>query len=133
MLYYAENISLKSQTFRLLLAMFMSMDMVTGNFDTYNPVFWVGIVIFIGSFIFGIINCIAQISASVRRCHDIGKTGAVVALCFLPYFFIGDIAWYIVAAIDSKEANQWGENTTITSMSTMIISMTMMYHWFLNM
>lgn len=59
--------------------------------------------------IFYIATFIPSISVSVRRLHDIGKSGWWTLLCLLP--IIGWI-WLIVwACFDSKEGeNKWGPN-----------------------
>ncbi|MBR4156874.1 MAG: DUF805 domain-containing protein [Bacteroidales bacterium] len=61
------------------------------------------------SLIFCIITFIPSISVSVRRLHDIGRSGWWGLLCLVP--IIGWI-WLIVwACFDSQEnENQWGPN-----------------------
>lgn len=75
------------------------LDMMVGSYNLHS----------ILSLIFSIITLIPSISVSVRRLHDIGKSGWWTLLCLLPT--IGWI-WLIVwACFDSKEGeNKWGPN-----------------------
>jgi len=52
-------------------------------------------------------HIIPFISVSVRRLHDIGKSGWWFLLIFIPY---GIIVLYIMAMFDSKEDNEYGAN-----------------------
>ena len=50
------------------------------------------------------------LAVTVRRLHDIGKSGWFILLCFIPYVnFIGGIVIFIFTVMDSKpEENKFG-------------------------
>lgn len=92
---------------------FSCIDFESGDFD-FN-IIGGGITILSGIaiVIFTIVFEIATIAISIRRCHDIGKSGWYLLWCCLGCLCcgIGGIAWIIICCLDSQEeANQWGEN-----------------------
>lgn len=91
---------------------FSCVNFATGDFD-FRPVPAIigGIFMFL-AIVFSIAVFLGQISAGVRRCHDIGYPGYVYALCLLGSFVfaVGGIVWIVICCIDSKEDNQWGPN-----------------------
>lgn len=62
--------------------------------------------------LFGVYAFITQLSLTVRRFHDIGKPGWLVAICMVGCFCccIGGIVQIVFCCFDSKEDNEWGEN-----------------------
>lgn len=58
--------------------------------------------------IFGLLTIIPGIAVSIRRLHDVGRSGWWLLLWFLP--IIGWIPLIYWACKASTEANQWGEN-----------------------
>ena len=54
------------------------------------------------------IHIIPSIMVSIRRLHDIGKSGWWYLISFIPY--VGSIIIMILAMIDSKEDNEYGVN-----------------------
>lgn len=62
--------------------------------------------------LFGVYAFITQLSLTVRRFHDIGKPGWLVAVCMIGCFCccIGGIVQIVFCCFDSKEDNEWGEN-----------------------
>ena len=64
--------------------------------------------VFLGS-IYSLAVLIPGIAVSVRRMHDIGRTGWWVLICFIP--FVGWLVLLYLASIDSDEgANEYGPN-----------------------
>ena len=59
------------------------------------------------SYVFSLAILVPGIAVSIRRMHDIGKSGWWLCINFVP--FIGSI-WFIVLAAKDSEAgsNQWG-------------------------
>jgi len=55
-----------------------------------------------------LVHIIPSIAISVRRLHDIGKSGWWYFISFIPY--VGSIAIMIMAMIDSKDDNEYGVN-----------------------
>ena len=55
-----------------------------------------------------LIHLIPSISISIRRLHDIGKSGWWYLISFIPY--VGSIAIMIMAMIDSTDDNEYGVN-----------------------
>lgn len=62
--------------------------------------------------LFSVYAFITQLSLTVRRFHDIGKPGWLVAICIIGSCCcgIGAIVQIVFCCFDSKEDNQWGEN-----------------------
>lgn len=61
--------------------------------------------------VFGILYEVGMIAVSVRRCHDIGKSGWWFLWCILGSFLcgIGGIVWLVFSFMDSvPETNKWG-------------------------
>ena len=55
----------------------------------------------------GLILCIPQISVTVRRLHDIGKSGFYYFVCFIP--FVGNFILLYLCSIDSEQGtNEYG-------------------------
>ena len=70
----------------------------------FNPLFFMGIFIFV---IVEIILAIPLISASVRRLHDTGKSGAYLLLNFIPF---GSLILLFLFIEDSQQAiNEYGQ------------------------
>ena len=65
-------------------------------------------IMFIISGILLLIHIIPSLAVSIRRLHDIDKSGWWYLISFIPY--IGAIAIMIMAMIDSKDDNEYGEN-----------------------
>lgn len=62
--------------------------------------------------LFGIYAFITQLSLTVRRFHDVGRPGWLVAICMVGGCCcgIGTIVQFVFCCFDSKEDNEWGEN-----------------------
>ena len=60
------------------------------------------------SFIWSLAILVPGIAVSVRRLHDIGKSGWWYLLGFIP--LVGSIILLIWYCTDSTEANEWGPN-----------------------
>ncbi len=83
----------------IMLQMFLN---ILVGFSTVN-------LLIILSYIFSIVFFIPQISISVRRLHDIGKSGVYYFLTFIP--IVGQILLLIWFTRDSQPgANKWGNN-----------------------
>lgn len=61
-------------------------------------------------FIIALALVLPGLAVTVRRLHDIGKSGWFILLCFIPYVnFIGGIVIFIFTVMDSKpEENKFG-------------------------
>ena len=59
--------------------------------------------------IFSLVTIIPSIAVSVRRLHDVGKSGKMLLIIFIP--LIGAI-WLLILALKDSEPveNQWGPN-----------------------
>lgn len=84
----------------------------TGDFDPKPVAIVIGCIFGLISIVLYLATLLANISASVRRCHDIGYPGYVFLFCILGSFVcgIGSIVWLVFCCLDSKEDNQWGPN-----------------------
>ena len=60
------------------------------------------------SWIWSLAILIPSVAISIRRLHDIGKSGWWFLINFIP--LVGQIIFIIWACKDSTEANQWGPN-----------------------
>ena len=60
------------------------------------------------SWIWTLITLVPSVALSIRRLHDIGKSGWWYLINFIPV--VGQIIIIIWACKDSTEANQWGPN-----------------------
>lgn len=58
--------------------------------------------------IWSLLIFVPSLSISIRRLHDIGKSGWWYLMAFVP--LVGQIMILVWACTDSKEANQWGPN-----------------------
>ena len=59
--------------------------------------------------LYGLITIIPNLSVSIRRLHDVGRSGFWLAICLIPY--VGFITILILAAQDSEQGtNKWGSN-----------------------
>ena len=59
--------------------------------------------------IYSLVVLIPSLAVGVRRLHDVGKSGWMLLLAFIP--FIGAIWLLVLFATNGKEAaNKWGEN-----------------------
>ena len=76
-------------------------DMMIGTFNEAA-----GIGILSGSFLFS--HFIPSLAVSIRRLHDINKTGWWYLINIIP--LIGLIIFFIFTILDSKENNEYGEN-----------------------
>ena len=67
-------------------------------------------MIVLGTFVLYILaTIIPYLAVTVRRLHDIGKSGMWCLLCLIPY--IGNFWLLILTCMDSKNgSNKWGEN-----------------------
>lgn len=94
-------------------SLFSCIDMNDGTFE-FNIVGGIlGILSLIALIVFSIVFEIGSIAISIRRCHDIGKSGWYLLWCCLGCFCcgLGGIAWMVICCIDSeKDTNEWGEN-----------------------
>lgn len=79
---------------------------------TYNSEEGVGLL----SGIFLLVHLLPAIGVSVRRLHDIGRSGWWYLLILLP--LIGGIILIIFFIIDSKEENEYGPNPKGENIST---------------
>lgn len=58
------------------------------------------------STLFGIIFMIPSLSVTVRRLHDIGRSGAWILIIFIPF---GAIVLFVFTVLDSQQqTNRWG-------------------------
>ena len=79
-------------------SLFSCIDMNDGTFE-FNIVGGIlGILSLIALIVFSIVFEIGSIAISIRRCHDIGKSGWYLLWCCLGCFCCG------------KDTNEWGEN-----------------------
>lgn len=61
------------------------------------------------SLIFTLVSAIPSISITVRRLHDIGKSGWWILLSLIP--FVGGIILFVFTVLDSQHgSNKWGTN-----------------------
>lgn len=61
------------------------------------------------SYVYSLLTLIPSLAVSVRRLHDIGKSGAYILLSFIP--LIGFIWLLILWCMEGESRpNQWGEN-----------------------
>lgn len=77
----------------------LALNLVLGSISA-TALMVIGIVYYLGTLI-------PDLSLSVRRMHDIGKSGWALLLCFIP--IAGAIILLVFAAKESGPANQWGE------------------------
>lgn len=63
------------------------------------------------SWIWSLAILIPSVAISIRRLHDIGKSGWWFLINFIP--LVGQIIFLIWACKDSTEANQWGPNPKV--------------------
>jgi uncharacterized membrane protein YhaH (DUF805 family) len=82
--------------------------LIDGIFGSFSDSASIGIF----SGLFMIINIIPTIAVSVRRLHDINRSGWWYLITFIPV--IGPIIFFFFAIIDSKEDNQYGKNPKAT-------------------
>ncbi len=83
---------------------FILLAVIDGIIGTLSPEVGIGIL----SGIFMLIHILPSIGVSVRRLHDIGKSGWWYFLVIIP--LVGPIVLLIFMATDSKEDNQYGPN-----------------------
>jgi uncharacterized membrane protein YhaH (DUF805 family) len=71
-------------------------------------VFTVGLFGIVLYFLYAVITLIPNLAVTVRRLHDIGKSGVYILLAFVPLFNI----WLLVmlATEGTRGANQYGED-----------------------
>ena len=60
------------------------------------------------SWIWSLAVLVPSIAISLRRLHDIGKSGVWYLINFVP--LVGQIIFIVLACKDSAEDNQWGPN-----------------------
>jgi uncharacterized membrane protein YhaH (DUF805 family) len=87
-----------------LIAIFLIMfiDILTGSFDSD-----VGLGAFTGLYI--ILTLLPTLAVTVRRLHDINRSGWWILLTFIP--LIGPITLFVFSVLDSHpNANDFGEN-----------------------
>lgn len=77
----------------------LALNLVLGSISA-TALMVIGIVYYLGTLI-------PDLSLSVRRMHDIGKSGWALLLGFIP--IAGAIILLVFAAKESGPANQWGE------------------------
>jgi len=78
--------------------------MVDAMIGTFNENIGIGVL----SGLFVLSNIIPSIAVSVRRLHDINKTGWWYLINFIP--LVGPIVFFIFTVLDSKEDNKYGVN-----------------------
>lgn len=82
----------------------MAIDISTGSKTMIGP-FAIGFA----SLVYGIFVLIPGIAVSVRRLHDVGKSGWFILAAIVP--IVGPIFLLILYCLDSKEGtNKWGPN-----------------------
>jgi uncharacterized membrane protein YhaH (DUF805 family) len=79
--------------------------------DVFNDI--VGLGFFSGIFV--LVHFLPAIAVSIRRLHDINRTGWWYLTTSIP--FIGIIVYIIIGVLDSKEDNQYGENPKVNKSS----------------
>ncbi|WP_299060990.1 DUF805 domain-containing protein [uncultured Polaribacter sp.] len=73
------------------------------NNEEPNPFVFIGLGIYI------LATFIPSLALSVRRLHDVGKSGWFYLITLIPY--IGGLILFVFACKDSENgANKWGEN-----------------------
>lgn len=84
----------------------------TGNVGFTTTGSTVATILCIPYILFAVYVFITQLSLTVRRFHDSGKPGWLVAVCMIGCCCcgIGAIVQIIFCCFDSKEDNEWGEN-----------------------
>ena len=89
----------------IILFMLMAFTFNTDNYEGEETNYFA--MIFVGLYFLGTI--IPSIAVSVRRLHDIGKSGFWYFISFIPY--IGSFWLLILMCMEGKSGiNQWGEN-----------------------
>jgi uncharacterized membrane protein YhaH (DUF805 family) len=63
--------------------------------------------------IFILVHILPSIAVSVRRLHDIGRTGWWYLIIVIP--LIGPLVLFIFSLLDSKEDNQYGPNPKLAT------------------
>lgn len=64
--------------------------------------------------LYAVMSIVPNIAVTVRRLHDIGKSGWMILLCLIP--FVGGIWLFILLLFDSdSEENDYGENPKMNS------------------
>ena len=82
----------------------MSIDILTGSHAMIGP-----LGIGFASLVYGIFVLLPGVAVSVRRLHDVGKSGWFLLLALVP--IAGPIFLLILYCLDSqKEPNKWGPN-----------------------
>ncbi len=77
------------------------------NGDTYNDEPNYTLMTIVGAYI--LVTLIPSIAVTVRRLHDIGKSGTWYFISFIPY--IGGFWLLILTCMDGEnKPNKWGEN-----------------------
>jgi uncharacterized membrane protein YhaH (DUF805 family) len=93
--------------FYIIGVMLMSfLDGILGSFSTEA-----GIGLFGGIFI--LVHILPSIAVSVRRLHDISRTGWWYLLIIIP--LIGPLVLFVFSIMDSKEANRYGPNPKLAA------------------
>ena len=60
------------------------------------------------AYIWSLATLVPQIAITIRRLHDIGKSGWWYLICLIP--LVGAIILLVFMCLDSTEDNQWGPN-----------------------
>ncbi|MBR4294271.1 MAG: DUF805 domain-containing protein [Bacteroidaceae bacterium] len=64
------------------------------------------------SWIYILVAFLPGLAVSVRRLHDVGKSGLMMFVCLIP--FVGAIWLFVLSCMDSEpESNKWGDNPKI--------------------
>jgi uncharacterized membrane protein YhaH (DUF805 family) len=70
--------------------------------------------------VFSLINIIPALSVTVRRLHDIGKSGWWYLICFVP--LIGGLILFVFTVLDSEpDRNEYGPNPKVTGQAGVVI------------
>ncbi|HEY9190101.1 MAG TPA: DUF805 domain-containing protein [Sulfurovum sp.] len=88
---------------------FMLMSFLDGMLGSFSMEAGIGLL----GGIFLLVHMLPSIAVSVRRLHDIGRTGWWYLLIIIP--LIGPLVLFIFSVLDSKEDNQYGPNPKLAA------------------
>lgn len=92
--------------YTIFLIIAIIVDVAMGTYDEMS-----GLGLISGLFI--LIHFLPFLAVSVRRLHDIGKSGWWYLLIIIP--LIGPLVLLVFAVMDSKEANRYGPNPKLAA------------------
>lgn len=93
--------------FNMIISIILTVvDAATG---TLNPVLGMGLL----SGFYTVIVLIPALALTVRRLHDIGRSGWWLLILFIP--LIGAIVFLVFTVMDSKDENEYGMNPKLAA------------------